>query len=249
MAAEVVVAAEGITAAKAKEAAAKVAAAAAAGGAMDADGRRRDHQRRHTWAGEQLGRLQATLVSEKPFKLITRSFRLDMSQAAWHACISHRTVGCIVPAQGSTSHPCIARSRVVYRTLAYFTRSRNGTWRDWCSCGAASIQARASSLRRSMAGPLLHPLCNPSATHLCTPLYTPSAPPCTSHAPLCTLPPPSTIPPPPSAPLPPPPPLPAPTPYTCPSQPSHTPPASLPAMQPLHSCTSAPRTGPSSPMR
>ena len=78
MAAEVVVAAEGITAAKAKAAAAKVAAAAAAGGAMNADGR----QRRHTWAGEQLGRLQATLVSEKPFKLITRSFRLDMSQAA-----------------------------------------------------------------------------------------------------------------------------------------------------------------------
>ena len=111
-----------------------------------------------------------------------------------------------MPAQGFNSHPCIARSRAVYRTLAYFTRSRNGTWRDWCSCGTASIPARAFSLRRSMAGPSLHPLCNPSATHLHTPLY-PSAPPCTSYAPLCTLPPPSTLPPPPSSPLPPPTPL------------------------------------------
>jgi hypothetical protein len=92
VAAEAVAAAEGITAAKAKAEAARVAAAAAAGGATGANGR----PRRHTWAGEQLGRLEATLVSEKPFKLITRNFRLDMSQAA---CL-HISPRRIVPAQG-----------------------------------------------------------------------------------------------------------------------------------------------------
>ena len=107
MAAEAVAAAEGITAAKAKAEAARVAAAAAAGGATGANGR----PRRHTWAGEQLGRLEATLVSEKPFKLITRNFRLDMSQAA---CL-HISPRRIVPAQGVTSHPCTAGSRVVCR--------------------------------------------------------------------------------------------------------------------------------------
>jgi hypothetical protein len=78
VAAEAALAAEGITAAKKKAEAARAAATAAAGGATSPDGR----PRRHTWAGEQLGRLQATLVSEQPFKLSTRRFRLDMSQAA-----------------------------------------------------------------------------------------------------------------------------------------------------------------------
>ena len=92
---------EGIMAAKAAAAAARATAtAAAAGGAAGADGR----QQRQSWSKCEL---QAALVSALPFKLLTRSFRLDMTQASRPPVFCRLLRSCPHAHARTGSRPCV----------------------------------------------------------------------------------------------------------------------------------------------